>query len=255
RRRARRDTRRGRHAASDVGTAPRDRGPTPTVRLESRRARRLESPPSRTDSTSWESVQVHAGELRDRKPRRSRRAQHGELIRDLELWRPEAEERARPAAGGTGRTLPAGGLEHLTTQEHTLEVRRGDVVPESRRVEISQLGDGELVGPEREAKVRVRKLGAQPLSSGQHDRPVVERERGEVVDRMPVGVARKLGIDVARDEAEVSGRELPLARGALRIAQRLELLEMRKLTHVDLFGEVAADRLLERVLLCEIATR
>ena len=84
---------------------------------------------------------------------------------------------------------------------------------------------------------------------------MVERERRKVVDRMPVGVARKLGIDVARDEAEVSGRELPLARGALRIAQRLELLEMRQLTYVDLFGEVAADRLLERVLLCKIATR
>src|SRR5713226_2414675 len=72
---------------------------------------------------------------------------------------------------------------------------------------------------------------------------------------MPVGVAGKLRVDVIRDEPEVCGRELPLARRAVRIAQRLELLEVRQLTHVDLLCEVAADRLLERVALREIATR
>src|SRR2546428_13159696 len=84
---------------------------------------------------------------------------------------------------------------------------------------------------------------------------MVERECREVVDRMPVGVPRKLRIDVARHEPEVRRRELPFLRRALRIAQRLELLEVRQLMHVDLLGEVAADRLLECVALGEIAAR
>src|SRR6266545_5012803 len=84
---------------------------------------------------------------------------------------------------------------------------------------------------------------------------MVECKWREVVDRMPVGVARKLRIDVAGDEAEVRGRELPFLRRPLRIAQRLELLEVRQLAHVDLLGEVAADRILERVVLGEVATR
>ena len=48
-------------------------------------------------------------------------------------------------------------------------------------------------------------------------------------------------------EAEVGGGELPLARDAVGVAQRLELLEVRELAHVDLRGEVAADRVLERL--------
>ena len=78
---------------------------------------------------------------------------------------------------------------------------------------------------------------------------MVERERREVVDRVPVRVAGELRIDVAGHEPEVRRRELPLLRRARRIAQRLELLEVRELTHVDLLGEVTADRLLERVVL------
>ena len=53
---------------------------------------------------------------------------------------------------------------------------------------------------------------------------------------MPVRVAGKLRVDVTGDEAEVCGRELPLSRRALRIAERLELFEVRELAHVDLLG-------------------
>ena len=84
---------------------------------------------------------------------------------------------------------------------------------------------------------------------------MVERKRRKVVDRVPVCVPGELRVDVAGHETEVRRRELPLLRRSRRIAQRLELLEVRELTHVDLLGEVTADRLLERVVFCEIATR
>ena len=58
-------------------------------------------------------------------------------------------------------------------------------------------------------------------------------------------------VEVARDEAEVGGRELPAERVAVGVAAGLELLEVRELAHVDLGGEVAADRLLERLVALE----
>ena len=65
--------------------------------------------------------------------------------------------------------------------------------------------------------------------------------------------AGQLRVDVARHEPEVGGRELPLAAGGGRVAPRLELLEVRELAHVDLRREVAADRLLERLVRVEVA--
>src|SRR3954468_2456938 len=72
---------------------------------------------------------------------------------------------------------------------------------------------------------------------------------------MPVRVSGKFGVDVARHEPEVGRRKLPLLRRALRIAQRLQLFEMRELAYVDLLREVPPDRFLERVALIEVATR
>src|SRR5207247_2914740 len=109
--------------------------------------------------------------------------------------------------------------------------------------------DGELDRGEREAEIRIRELRAQTLTTGEHDRLMVERELREAVDRVPLGVVRELGIDVARNESEVGGRQLPLLRGPVGVAQRLRLLEMRELAHVDLLREMSADRSLEGLAL------
>ena len=60
-------------------------------------------------------------------------------------------------------------------------------------------------------------------------------------------------VDADRDEPEVRRRELALARVALGLAARLELLEVRERADVDLRGEVPADRLLQRLVALEIA--
>src|SRR5581483_9174105 len=104
-----------------------------------------------------------------------------------------------------------------------------------------------------EAEVRVRELAAQALATGEHDRPVVEGELRQRVDGVPARVGGEEGVEVARDEAEERRRELPAARVPVRVAQRLELLEVGDLAHVDLRGEVAADRRLERLVLAERA--
>jgi len=70
---------------------------------------------------------------------------------------------------------------------------------------------------------------------------VVERKRGKVVDPVPIGVAGKLWVDVTWYEPEVCGGELPFARRARWIAERLELLEVRQLTDVDLLRKVATN--------------
>ena len=85
-------------------------------------------------------------QLRDGQPCRTRRAQHRELVRNLELRRAEAEKRAGASARRPGRTLAAGGLEHFPTQQDTLQVRRRHVVSERRCVEVPELGDRELGG-------------------------------------------------------------------------------------------------------------
>ncbi len=104
-----------------------------------------------------------------------------------------------------------------------------------------------MLGRESEADVRVGQLRAQALPRGEHDRLVVERHRGQAVHGVPGRVRGKRGVEVAGHEAEVGGRELPLAWMTIRTAAGLELLEPGDLAHVDLGGEVAEDGLLERL--------
>src|SRR5439155_9619303 len=54
--------------------------------------------------------------LRDGHARRSRRAQHGELIRDLQLARAEPEERSGTTSARPGRASSSGLLEHVSPQ-------------------------------------------------------------------------------------------------------------------------------------------
>src|SRR5581483_7870957 len=181
--------------------------------------------------------------------------QRGELVRDLQLPPPEAVEGGGAAARRAGLAACAGRLEHPPAEEHALEVRRRDLVAERRAVEVAELRDRERRGCEREPDVRVRELAAQPLAGREHDAVVVEGEHRQVVDSVPARVRGEGGVGVARDEAEVGGRELAPRRVALRVAQRLELLEVRELADVDLRGEVAADRGLERLGGAELAAR
>ena len=77
---------------------------------------------------------------------------------------------------------------------------------------------------------------------------MVEGERREPVDRVPGRVCGKRGVDVRRDEPEVCGSQLPVLGAAGRGSARLELLQVRELADVDLVGQMAADRLLERLI-------
>src|SRR5207247_1382170 len=104
-----------------------------------------------------------------------------------------------------------------------------------------------------EADVRVRQLRPQPLAPREHDRLVVEGERGETVDRVPRCIARYARVGVARNQSEVPRRKLPLLRDAVRFAPCLELFEMRDLAHIDLDRKVTADRRLERFAGDEVA--
>ena len=72
---------------------------------------------------------------------------------------------------------------------------------------------------------------------------------------MPGGVLGQLRVDVRRDQSEVGSRDLPLARMTPRVAERLEQLEVGDLADVDLLGEVLEDRLLQRLIALEVATR
>ena len=145
------------------------------------------------------------------------RTQHRELVGDLQPAAAEAEERARPAAGRARSAPPAGRLEHAPPEQHALEVRRRDVVPERRGVEVAELGDRELVRREREADVRVRRA-SRAAARGRRARSRRGRTRARAARRrgcqaVSSGNAR---VDVARDEPEVGGRELPLLRRAVR---------------------------------------
>src|SRR5438093_5520497 len=81
------------------------------------------------------------------------RAQDGELVGDLEAPAAEPEERRRTAAGAARRAPLAGRLEQAAPQQHPLEVRRRDLVPERGRVELPKLGDRERLRREGEAEV------------------------------------------------------------------------------------------------------
>src|SRR5439155_15154869 len=158
------------------------------------------------------------------------------------------EQGAGPPSGWAGGAAGSGRIEDVAADEHALEVRRRDLVAERGGVEVAELRDREQRRREGEADVRVRQLRAETVASRVDDLSMIERDRRQSVDRMPRGVAGKFGIEVARHEAEVSRCELPLARNALRFAQRLQLLEVRELADVHLRGQVAPDRLLERLV-------
>src|SRR5262249_37250983 len=185
--------------------------------------------------------------LRGGGPRRSRRPEDGELVGDLQPLRAEAEQGAWPTAGRPGRTSAACRDEHVAADEHALEVRRRDVVTERGAVDVAELRDGELRRRERERDVRVRELRAQPVAARSDECRVVESRRREAIDAMPGSVRGDCGTNVARDETEVGRRELPLVRDAIRIAERLELLEMCNVADVDLRFELPTDRFLERL--------
>ena len=82
---------------------------------------------------------------------------------------------------------------------------------------------------------------------GEGDPLVVEGHRRQRVERVPGRVGGHGRVDVGRDEPEVGGGELPLVGVPVRVAQRLELLEVGEVADVDLHRQVAADRLLERL--------
>src|SRR5439155_6914730 len=92
---------------------------------------------------------------------RLRRTQDGELVGDLERARLEAEKGGRASARGAWRAVPAGVGEDAAAEQHALEVRGRDLVSERRDVEVAQLGDGERLGREREADVRVGELRSE----------------------------------------------------------------------------------------------
>ena len=159
----------------------------------------------------------------------------------------EAEQRRRPAARPARLPSPPGRLEDAAPDQDPVEVRRRDVVSERGSVQLAQLRERELVRREGEADVRVRQLRPQARQARANDVAVVERGPLEPVDGQPLRVLRHSGICIARDQAEIGGRELPVLRIALRLASGLELLEVGELPDVHLGGELAPDRLLERL--------
>jgi len=128
-------------------------------------------------------------------------------------------------------------------------------VADRRAVEVAELRDRERRRRQREADVRVRELAAEPVARRQQHALVVEGEDGQLVDRVPARVGREGGLGIARHQAEVGGRELAPERVPGRVAERLELLEVRELAHVDLGGEVAPNRPLECLVGGELAAR
>ncbi len=65
---------------------------------------------------------------------------------------------------------------------------------------------------------------------------------------MPGRVAGQLRVDVRGDEPEERGRELAVARMPVRLAPAPQLLEVGDLADVDLRGELASDRAVERLV-------
>src|SRR6185312_13411526 len=184
-----------------------------------------------------------------------RRPEDRELVGDLEAPRAEAEDRGRPAAAAAGGAALARRLDHAPAQQYALEVCRRDVVPEGGGVELAELGDRELRGREGEADVRVRELCPQALAARERDLAMIERQLGQGRDGMPGRVIREPGIQARRDEAEVRRGDLPFARISSGVAERLQLLEVGDLAHVDLCGEVLADGLLKRFAGLEVTAR
>src|SRR5690606_29027006 len=67
---------------------------------------------------------------------------------------------------------------------------------------------------------------------------VVERRPGEVVDRMPSGVLRHVGIDVGGHDTEERGRHHARTGDPVRCAEDRQLLDVRELADVHLLGQL-----------------
>jgi L-aspartate oxidase len=176
------------------------------------------------------------------------RPQHGELIGDLEPSRPEAIELRGSSTRRPVGSLAADGFDRSAAEENALEVRRRDLVPERRFVDVAQLGQREVLRGEREADVRVRELAAQAITAREDDLPVIEGRRGQYIHAMPGRIGRDSWIEAERDEPEIRGRELPVVGVPRGVAPRAELLQVRDLADVDLRREVPENRVLERLV-------
>src|SRR6185503_11866522 len=72
-----------------------------------------------------------------------RRPEDRELVGHLEAPRAEPEHRGRAPAAGARCAALARRLDHAPAQQHALQVRRRDVVPERGGIELAELGDRE----------------------------------------------------------------------------------------------------------------
>jgi len=98
------------------------------------------------------------------------------------------------------------------------------------------------LGGQGEADVGVGQLGAQPVAARFRDRPVVERGRRQVLDRMPGGVRRDARVHVGGHEGQVGRGQGAAPRVPPRIAAGLQLLQVRDVGEVHLGGQVPAQR-------------
>ena len=94
-----------------------------------------------TVRTSWSDHGSWPG-----KTRLARRAEGCELVRHLEPLGGEAEERGRAAARAARGAPLADPLQDAAPEQHTLQVRRRDVVAQRRDIDLAQLGDRERLG-------------------------------------------------------------------------------------------------------------
>jgi hypothetical protein len=108
---------------------------------------------------------------------------------------------------------------------------------------------------EGEADVRVGKLRAQTLAACERDLTMVESELRQVLDGMPGRVRGHARIDVGGHEPEGGSGDHAPTRVSVGVAARLELLQVGELTDVHLGREVAPNRLLERLIGREVASR
>ena len=148
--------------------------------------------------------------------------------------------------GGTsGTTLGerAGGAHQARLLQLAPEVRRLVGHAADRLEHAPRLRHGEALREQPDRDVRPPELAAQALDGVDDDARVVEAERRERVDRLPPR-ARLVRPQHRRvDEREVRDRRDPAARVALRVAVRLQLLEVDG-ADAGLLGELALGGLL-----------
>ena len=104
----------------------------------------------------------------------------GRSVANASVTSSRCDAKRKTAAGppaGAARCAEAAldAFEHAAAEQHTLQVRRRDVVSERRDVHLAQLRDRERRRCEREADVRVGELRPQARLRGRDDRGVVAR--------------------------------------------------------------------------------